>query len=90
MTTVDWDIKGRYAVSDCGYTISFLAGAGGDGWVYMAWSPDSPDWRHGIKERYQLGECVPRKNKCLGARNDADQAKALCEDHWRKANGKAA
>lgn len=72
----DW-----WAESEHGYRVAISRH--GDGFLYQSYGPPDPDARRRRQERYALGEHVPREREYLGLATSADEAKAICDAHWR-------
>lgn len=69
-----------YAESDVGYRIVFSRL--GDAWVYLCYGPPRPGWREALKVRYAQGETMPRERELLGRATTAEEARAICDQHW--------
>lgn len=70
----DW-----WAESDQGYRVAISRH--GDGYLYQAYGPPDPDARNRRRERYAVGEHIPREREYLGRAASPDAAKEICEAH---------
>lgn len=78
----DW-----WAESDQGYRVAISRH--GEGYLYLVYGPPDPDARKARRERYGIGEHIPRERECLGLARTSDEAKAVCEAHWQVSAGRA-
>lgn len=91
LVRMKWERRDKhFAESDLGYRILFTPGLGGEGWLFMAWTPARTVERNEYLAHYPRGEAVPQPRNWIGTYDTADRAREACEQHWEGESEKAA